>query len=144
MIFTFIFLFSNVTSRRILSPSLKPICSNCVHYIQYNSMVTPYMGKCRLFEKKYINMLNTTSITINTTYIPLKNKFDRYDTDYEYAVICRDDKYKCGIDGRYFLFNSKIYKWKNVKIKLFMIFSYFFFFIYFMSILHWTLPPPYF
>ena len=64
-----------------------PCCVNCIHFIEYknnypfDSRPDNQMGKCKLFATKNI-------VTC--------------EIDNELASVCREDKKKCGPQGKYF------------------------------------------
>lgn len=82
----FLFLFMKLPHQFIKNSDL-PVCVNCIHFIE-NKMNYPYdavlsndLGKCKIFGKKDI----VTG-----------------EIKYEYAELCRLNKEKCHLTGKYY------------------------------------------
>jgi hypothetical protein len=94
MFFIFIFLSVQMISTKIIKNINIPSCINCIHCkpnfgYEYSSV----FSKCDYFGIK----------NIQTDII-----------SYDYANICRDSEYKCGLEGKYFIEN------KNNGLKIFL------------------------
>lgn len=64
-----------------------PSCRKCIYYKPiYSNSIVHSLDKCSNFANKNI-------------------KTDKL--EYEYTKICRNDMYKCGLDGKYFINNKK-------------------------------------
>jgi len=57
-------------------------CTKCLYYIKIKSHNNVDLSMCRKFKRESYNY---------------------YKTKYEYADFCRDDEFKCGFNGKYYI-----------------------------------------
>lgn len=83
-------IFSKENSATIIKNGHFPACKNCIHYRPsiFSNDYTSTFSKCANFGNKDV-------ITDNI--------------DYDFADLCRNDKYKCGLEGKYFEKDKNIY-----------------------------------
>lgn len=104
----YFFLVNSMTSTKIINVD-KPICKNCIHFIPYNGYdFDNKLGKCNFFGN---------------------NDIINGEIEYDYADMCRNNEFKCGIEGKYFqpeenLKIKKIYSKLNYVINNYSIYVY--------------------
>ena len=83
-------IFSRQTSASIIKNGHFPSCKNCIHYRPsiFSNDYTSSFSKCANFGNKDI-------LTDNISY--------------DFADLCRNDKDKCGLEGKYFEKDKNIY-----------------------------------